>query len=75
MGAAPNASVLLAKTEIYGEDIRIEEDYFVEALEWGYNSGAKIATASLGYFRWYGIFECFMTSQGTHSEISMEFQQ
>ncbi len=40
-GPAFNASFLLAKTEIVNEEIKVEEDYFVEALEWGENNGAS----------------------------------
>jgi subtilisin family serine protease len=52
-GAAPGISVLLAKTEDYSQEVPIEEDYFVEGLEWIEGMGADMATASLGYIDWY----------------------
>jgi hypothetical protein len=39
-GPAFNAEVLLAKTEIIDSETEIEEDYFVEGLEWGEALGA-----------------------------------
>ena len=44
---------LLAKTEIVAEEIQLEEDNYVAALEWGESLGADIACASLGYYDWY----------------------
>lgn len=48
-GVAPDAEFLLAKTEREGSETRIEEDYFVAAIEWAYNRGAQIVNVSLGY--------------------------
>ena len=53
IGPAYKADFLLAKTEIYGQEIQIEEDNFVRALEWGESLGADIASSSLGYTDWY----------------------
>ena len=53
MGPAYRANFLLAKTEIVGQEIQIEEDNFVRALEWGELLGADIASSSLGYTDWY----------------------
>jgi len=52
-GPAYNCDYLLAKTEIYDQEIIQEEDYYVAALEWGDSLGADIASSSLGYFDWY----------------------
>ncbi|KAN0021846.1 hypothetical protein ACTFIU_003991 [Dictyostelium citrinum] len=50
VGAAYNASYLLAKTEIVeGEDTVIEEDNWIAALEWGEKLGASIISSSLSY--------------------------
>ncbi|KAK5578796.1 hypothetical protein RB653_008469 [Dictyostelium firmibasis] len=50
VGAAYNASFLLAKTEIVeGEDTVIEEDNWIAALEWGEKLGASIISSSLSY--------------------------
>lgn len=53
MGVAPDASFLLAKTEIIDKELPIEEDYFVRAVEWGESKGAQILSSSLGYDQWY----------------------
>ena len=53
VGPAYKANYLLAKTEIVGEEIQVEEDYFVSALEWGEALGADVMSASLGYIDWY----------------------
>ncbi|KAN0039211.1 hypothetical protein ACTA71_001405 [Dictyostelium dimigraforme] len=50
VGAAYNASYLLAKTEIVeGDDTVIEEDNWIAALEWGEKLGASIISSSLSY--------------------------
>lgn len=53
IGAAFGASFILAKTEIDSVEIRLEEDLFVEGLEWMERLGADIVSASLGYNDWY----------------------
>jgi subtilisin family serine protease len=53
IGAAPDVSVILAKTEDVSQEEPIEEDWFVEGLEWIEAQGADLSTASLGYFDWY----------------------
>jgi len=53
IGPAYKANFLLAKTEIYDQEIQIEEDHYVRALEWGEALGADIASSSLGYTDWY----------------------
>jgi subtilisin family serine protease len=53
IGPAFKADFLLAKTEIRNQEIQIEEDNYVRALEWGETLGADIASSSLGYTDWY----------------------
>ena len=53
IGAAPDVSVILSKTEDVSQEEPIEEDWFVEGLEWIEGLGADLFTASLGYFDWY----------------------
>ncbi|MFQ6616412.1 MAG: S8 family serine peptidase [Fidelibacterota bacterium] len=53
IGPAYKAQFLLAKTEIIAEEIQLEEDNFVAALEWGESQGADVASSSLGYLDWY----------------------
>lgn len=55
IGPAFKSSYLLAKTEIIGDEIQIEEDNFVRGLEWGEARGADVMTTSLGYTDWYTI--------------------
>jgi len=52
-GCAYNASFMLGKTEIVDDEIEIEEDYWVEGIEWADSLGADIVSSSLGYFYWY----------------------
>lgn len=44
-----NSKFILAKTEIDGIEIRIEEDNWIAAAEWADSLGADIITSSLGY--------------------------
>ncbi|GAF80334.1 unnamed protein product, partial [marine sediment metagenome] len=53
IGPAFKADFLLAKTEMLIEEIDLEEDNYVRALEWGEALGADIASSSLGYTDWY----------------------
>ncbi len=53
IGPAYGADYILAKTEIEGEEIQIEEDYWVAAAEWADSLGADIISTSLGYNDWY----------------------
>jgi hypothetical protein len=53
IGPAWGAQYLLAKTEIVGQEIEIEEDNWVAGLEWCDSIGADIVTSSLGYTLWY----------------------
>ena len=53
IGAAYGASFILAKTEIDSVEIPLEEDLWVEGLEWEERLGADIVSSSLGYNNWY----------------------
>eukprot|EP01096_Ripella_sp_DP13-Kostka_P010525 TRINITY_DN4149_c0_g1_i1.p1 TRINITY_DN4149_c0_g1~~TRINITY_DN4149_c0_g1_i1.p1 ORF type:complete len:368 (+),score=138.94 TRINITY_DN4149_c0_g1_i1:92-1105(+) len=47
IGAAYEVDFLLAKTEITEDEIQVEEDYWVEAIEWGEKKGADLVSSSL----------------------------
>ncbi|RKY85673.1 hypothetical protein DRQ11_09535 [candidate division KSB1 bacterium] len=49
IGVAYGASFLLAKTEIYESELRIEEDNWVAGIEWAEELGADVVSSSLGY--------------------------
>ncbi len=53
-GVAPGVSVILSKTEDTSQEEPIEEDWWVEGVEWVESMGADLMTASLGYIDWYG---------------------
>ena len=53
VGAAYGASFILGKTEIDSVEIQVEEDLYVEALEWMERLGADVTSSSLGYCDWY----------------------
>lgn len=60
MGIAPGADFLVAKTEKYigrgatdKYEFSVEEDTWIEGLEWLERSGADLVTSSLGYIDWY----------------------
>lgn len=48
MGLATGAEFLLARTEIKPE-IKVEEEYWMAAMEWADRNGADIISSSLGY--------------------------
>lgn len=52
-GGAYNATFAIAKTEKVDKETQVEEDYWVEAVEWADSLGADIVSSSLGYFDWY----------------------
>lgn len=54
VGAAPEAEILLAKTEDIRSETTAEEDNFVAALEWADSLGADVVSASLLYLRFDG---------------------
>jgi subtilisin family serine protease len=49
IGAAPDATLLLAKTENPQSETRLEEYSWIEAAEWADSLGADILNTSLGY--------------------------
>lgn len=53
VGAAYNASFILAKTEDKEAEYPAEEDNFVAGLQFIEANGADMATSSLGYIDWY----------------------
>ena len=60
IGIAPGVDLLIAKTELYKVssgrfyEYNMEEDAYVEALEWADRMGADVISTSLGYRNWYG---------------------
>ncbi len=58
IGAAYNASFILAKTEDDRSESRVEEDNYAAALEWMETLGVDVTTSSLGY----NIFDTASTS-------------
>lgn len=48
-GLATEAEYYLARTDHGGYERRIEEDFFIEALEWMDSLGVKLVNASVGY--------------------------
>lgn len=53
VGPAFRAEYLLAKTELIGSEVRIEEDAWCAAVEWAEAMGADVLTSSLSYRRLY----------------------
>jgi serine protease AprX len=53
IGPAWGADFLLAKTEIVGTEIMVEEDNWIAGIEWADSAGADIVSSSLGYVDWY----------------------
>lgn len=53
IGPAYGASYALAKTEDASDETPIEEDYWVEGIEWADSLGADIVSSSLCYWAWY----------------------
>jgi hypothetical protein len=60
IGISPGVDLLVAKTELYKArsgrfyEYNMEEDTYIEALEWADRMGADIVSSSLGYRGWYG---------------------
>jgi subtilisin family serine protease len=61
VGPAFGATFLLAKTENPLSETRVEEDYYVAALEWGDSLGVNVTSASLNYICFDGGF-CYQTA-------------
>lgn len=59
MGVAPGVDLLVARTEFYKTasnryyEYNMEEDTYIQALEWAAKSGADIVSTSLGYRDFY----------------------
>ena len=59
VGIAPGVDLLIAKTEFHKTrsgryyEYDLEEDTYVEAIEWAEEQGADIISTSLGYRGWY----------------------
>jgi subtilisin family serine protease len=53
VGAAYDAAFILAKTEDATSETPVEEDFYVEGLEFIEFQGGDVATSSLGYIDWY----------------------
>ncbi|HET9252956.1 MAG TPA: S8 family serine peptidase [Candidatus Eisenbacteria bacterium] len=53
VGPAIDAEFLLGKTEDIGSEKQVEEDAWVEAVEWAEARGADILVSSLTYPAWY----------------------
>ncbi|MBN1348586.1 S8 family serine peptidase [candidate division KSB1 bacterium] len=53
IGPAYAADFLLAKTEDTRSETPIEEDFWVEGIEWADSLGAQVVSSSLGYTDWY----------------------
>ena len=49
VGVAPGATFLLARTESSAQEIPIEEDHWIAALEWADSLGADIVSSSLKF--------------------------
>ncbi len=53
IGPAYGADFALAKTEDVTDEQPIEEDWWVEGIEWADSLGADVVSSSLGYTDWY----------------------
>lgn len=53
VGAAYDATFILAKTEDITQEVPLEEDQYVAGLEFIEALGGDVATSSLGYIDWY----------------------
>ncbi len=54
IGPAYGADYVLARTELSSSETPVEEDYWVQGLEWAESLGVDIVSSSLGYLDWYG---------------------
>ena len=53
VGAAPNASYIVGKTELVEPEREVEEHWYVAGMEWAEALGADVLSTSLGYLDWY----------------------
>lgn len=65
VGAAPEATFYLARTEESEKETHLEEYYWVYAMEWAFENGVDIIHSSLGYSR-------FDTLQGDYTYEDMD---
>lgn len=56
IGIAPDADYLLAKVEDVRQEIRLEEDHYVAALEWADSVGVDVVNSSLAFLAFDGGF-------------------
>lgn len=49
LGLAQGATFYLARTEIADKEQKIEEDKWIEAIEWMHKQGVRVVNSSLGY--------------------------
>ena len=62
IGAAYNASFILAKTEITDSETKLEEDNWIAAAEWVETLGADVISSSLAYFDFDGVADDYSVS-------------
>jgi serine protease AprX len=55
IGPAFGVDVILAKTEDTRGETPVEEDYWVEGIEWADSLGADVVSSSLAYDNWYSF--------------------
>ena len=65
LGLATGAEYYLARTEIGNQELKIEEDKWIEAIEWMHANGVKIVNSSLGYS------DQFDNKKDNHSVLDM----
>ncbi|WP_114791911.1 S8 family serine peptidase [Niabella yanshanensis] len=72
IGAAPEASYLLLTSEDNTDEYPIEEDYYVNALEYADSAGVDVVNTSLGYkeFPLPGMTNTFEILNGTTAHAS-----
>ena len=72
IGAAPEASYLLITSEDNTDEYPIEEDYYVNALEYADSAGVDVVNTSLGYkeFSLPGMTNTFEILNGTTAHAS-----
>ncbi len=66
VGVAPGVSLVLARTEDDEIEAPIEEDHWIEAIEWMQKLGVKVVNSSLGY----NIFTSQPQSSYTYNDMN-----
>jgi subtilisin family serine protease len=66
VGVAPGVSLVIARTEDDEIEAPIEEDHWIEAIEWMQKSGVKVVNTSLGY----NIFTSQPQSSYTYNDMN-----